>query len=63
MTEQQKSRIDFDADIHYAAVMKIAEDMRRDGLLTADEAEKLSRAVIEKYKPIIAMLLSGEMPL
>ena len=63
MTEQQGSRINFDADIHYAAVMKIAEDMLKDGLLTADEAEKLSRAVIKKYKPVIAMLLAGEMPL
>ena len=42
--------------------MKIAGDMLKSGIITDAEMRAVKDAALEKYRPVIGMLLSGKSP-
>lgn len=64
MTSKQKSGIisesDFQAEVRCAAVMNIVGRMLETGLITEEEREMINTIMLEKYRPMLSMLLSGK---
>ena len=54
------SDADFQNEVSYRAVMKIADDMLAAGLISESERESIDTIMLKKYRPILGMLLSGK---
>ena len=52
--------IDFESEVSYRTVMKIADEMLANGLITEEERDMIDTIMLAKYRPTLAMLLSGK---
>ena len=51
---------DFRAEVGYRTVMNIADRMLEAGLITGEERGIIDTIMLEKYRPVLGMLLSGK---
>lgn len=51
---------DFRAEVGYRTVMNIADRMLETGLITGEERGIIDTIMLEKYRPVLGMLLSGK---
>lgn len=51
---------DFRAEVGYRTVMNIADRMLETGLITGEERGIIDTIILEKYRPVLGMLLSGK---
>ena len=51
---------DFRAEVSYRTVMNIADRMLEAGLITGEERGIIDTIMLEKYRPVLGMLLSGK---
>lgn len=51
---------DFRAEVSYRTVMNITARMLEAGLITGEERGIIDTIMLEKYRPVLGMLLSGK---
>ncbi len=51
---------DFRAEVSYRTVMNITDRMLEAGLITGEERGIIDTIMLEKYRPVLGMLLSGK---
>ena len=51
---------DFRAEVGYRTVMNITDRMLEAGLITGEERGIIDTIMLEKYRPVLGMLLSGK---
>lgn len=49
----------FDGEVQYQLAMYFVKKLRSDGMIFDEEYKKADRILLEKYKPVISMLLNG----
>ena len=54
------SDADFQNEVRYRTVMKIAGEMLAAGIISESERKTIDAIMLEKYRPILSMLLSGK---
>ena len=54
------NEFDFRAEVGYRTVMNIADRMLETGLITGEERGIIDTIILEKYRPVLGMLLSGK---
>ena len=51
---------DFQNEVSYRTVMKIAGDMLDAGVISESERKMINMIMLKKYRPVIGMLLAGK---
>jgi len=51
---------EFEAELMYRMSAAVAREMRAKGLATEEEYQKVDKLLLEKYRPVLGMLLAGK---
>lgn len=50
---------DFNNEMNYGITMSYVKKLKKAGIITADEYNKIDTIMLQKYRPILGRLLSG----
>lgn len=51
---------EFEAELRYLATLSEAKSMLKEGLILPEEYDRIDTALLEKYRPVLGLLLAGK---